>query len=156
MVAGAALVRDWSACAARRAPDKPWIFSAEDGRVITYDELFGLTRQLAGFLRARQIGPNDRVALLADNSIEHLACYVGVLAHGATICTIHVEMNRPYLADLLRMLDPKLVLFDPDLGLDDVLATTAAPSFPLGPWDGRGDGFFAETSHHEPIDVPAV
>src|SRR5499426_4403761 len=139
MMAGAALVRDWIARAARREPDKPWIFSAEDGRVITYDELQRLTRQLAGFLRAQRIGRNDRVALLADNSIEHLACYVGVLAYGATICTIHVEMNRPYLADLLPALDPTLVVFDPDLGLDDVLAASAAPSFPLAAWDDRGD-----------------
>src|SRR5262245_59800525 len=114
MVAGAALVRDWIARTARRDPEQPWVVSAEDERVVTYGELLALTRQLAGFLRARRIGPNDRVALLADNSIEHLACYVGVLAHGATICTIHVEMNRPYLANLLAALDPKLVVFDPD------------------------------------------
>src|SRR5215470_5742598 len=148
MVAGAALVRDWIARAAQRDPHKPWIFSAEDGRVITYGELLGLTRQLAGFLQARGIGPNDRVALLADNSIEHLACYIGVLAHGATICTIHVEMNRPYLADLLPALDPKLVVFDSELGLDDVLATTAATCLPLGPWNGRGDGLFAEARRY--------
>src|SRR5215510_8492318 len=155
MMAGAALVRDWIARAARREPDKPWIFSAEDGRVITYDELSGLTRQLAGFLRARRIGRNDRVALLADNSVEHLACYLGVLAYGATICTIHVEMNRPYLADLLRALGPKLVVFDPDLGLDDVLTVTPAPCFPLAASDNRGDGFFAAVRRHEASDATA-
>ena len=156
MVAGAALLRDWIARAARREPEKPWIVSAEDGRVITYGELFQLTRQVAGFLQARRIAPNDRVALLADNSIEHLACYIGVLAYGATICTIHVEMNRPYLPDLLRVLDPKLVVFDPDLGLDDVLATTVAPGLPLGTWDGHGDGFFTDARRHDPIDAPAA
>src|SRR5215510_11674499 len=109
MMAGAALVRDWIARAARREPDKPWIFSAGDGRVITYDELSGLTRQLAGFLRARRIGRNDRVVLLADNSVEHLACYLGVLAYGATICTIHVEMNRNHLDTILPALNARLI-----------------------------------------------
>src|SRR5215510_2400826 len=94
MVAGATLVRDWIARAAGRNPDKPWIFSADDDRVMTYGELQRLTRQLAGFLRAQRIGRNDRVVLLADNSIEHLACYVGVLAYGATICTIHVRSEE--------------------------------------------------------------
>src|SRR5215510_6909001 len=104
MVAGATLVRDWIARAAGRNPDKPWIFSADDDRVMTYGELQRLPRQLAGFLRAQRIGRN-----------------VGVLAYGATICTIHVEMNRPYLADLVAALDPRLIVVVPDLGLDDAL-----------------------------------
>src|SRR5215475_5561620 len=101
MDAGPQLLRDWIVRAAGREPTRPWAFSAEDGRVITYRELHLLTRQISGFLRERGIGRNDRVALLAENSIEHLVCYVGVMAHGATICTINVEMNRHHLDHIL-------------------------------------------------------
>src|SRR5690242_15417641 len=106
---GPQLVRDWIFRAAKRHPDKPWIVSAEDGRSIGYAELQRLTGRMASFLRNQGIEPADRVALLANNSIEHLACYVGVVAYGATICTIHVEMNRNHLDNILPALNPRLV-----------------------------------------------
>ena len=58
---------------------------------------------------------NDRVALLANNSIEHLLCYFGVMAYGATICTVHVEMNRNQLDNIFARLKPKLVLYQDGL-----------------------------------------
>ena len=64
---------------------------------------------------ARGLGRNDRVALLANNSIEHLVCYFGVMAYGATICTVHVEMNRNQLDNIFARLKPKLVLYQDGL-----------------------------------------
>ena len=66
-----------------------------------------LTRRIATLLRERGIGRNDRVALLANNSIEHLICYFGVMAYGATICTVHVEMNRNQLDNIFARLQPE-------------------------------------------------
>jgi acyl-CoA synthetase (AMP-forming)/AMP-acid ligase II len=43
-------------------------------------EAFG---RFAGLLRAQGLRPNDRVVFLANNSIEHLLCYFGVMAAGA-------------------------------------------------------------------------
>jgi acyl-CoA synthetase (AMP-forming)/AMP-acid ligase II len=152
--AGPQLLRHWIVRAARRNPEKPWIFSADDGRCITYGQLQRLAGQVAAFLRRRGIRPNDRVALLAGNSIEHLACYVGVMAYGATICTIHVEMNRRYLDNILPMLEPRLVLFEEGTGLDDLIAGTSAPCLALGSWDdSNGDGFFAAVNRCDPEDA---
>ena len=80
-----------------------------------------LDEDLLFYLRARGIGRNDRVALLANNSIEHLVCYFGVMAYGATICTVHVEMNRHQLDNIFARLRPKLVLFQDGLQLDDLI-----------------------------------
>ena len=66
--------------AAQRHPDKPWIVCADDGRAISYRELHEATGRIATCLHGRGIGTNDRVALLANNSIEHLVCYFGVMA----------------------------------------------------------------------------
>ncbi len=77
------------------------------------------------FCTTRGLGANDRVALLANNSIEHLVCYFGVMAYGATICTVHVEMNRNQLDNIFARLKPKLVLHQDGLGLDDLLAAVA-------------------------------
>jgi acyl-CoA synthetase (AMP-forming)/AMP-acid ligase II len=155
MEPGPELVRDWIARAADHNPQKPWVISAEDGRSITYGELQRLTGRLAAFLRARTIGPGDRVVLLANNSVEHVACYLGVIAYGATICTIHVEMNRPHLDNILPALNPRLIVFEDGLALDDLLATVSSPRFAIGRCDevaGR-DTFYGAVNRHEASDA---
>src|SRR5215471_13563776 len=121
------LIREWIDCAARLHPDKPYIVSIEDGRTITFVEFAGLLRRIGSFLDHAGIGTNDRIALLAGNSIEHIACYVGVMAYGATICTVHVEMNRRHLGRILAQLKPRLALNDDDWALDDI--SDGTPSF---------------------------
>src|SRR6266849_5277230 len=116
--AGPDLIREWIDCAARLHPDKPYIVSVEDGRAITFGEFARLARRIGSFLDRAGIGANDRIALLAGNSIEHVACYVGVMAYGATICTAHVEMNRRHLGRILAQLKPRLALCDDDLAAD--------------------------------------
>jgi long-chain acyl-CoA synthetase len=142
---GPKLLRDWIARAAQCHPDKPWIVSADDGRTLTYRELDEAAGRIAAFLHGRGIGSNDRVALLANNSIEHLLCYFGVMAYGATICTVHVEMNRNQLDNIFTRLKPSLVLHQDGLGLDDLLSAVAAPRLRLGRFDQPESGtFFAE------------
>jgi long-chain acyl-CoA synthetase len=155
--AGPQPLRDWIGRAARRDPDKPWIVSAGDGRTVGYGQLHEDNRRIASVLRARGIGRNDRVALLADNSVEHLACYFGVMAYGATICTVHVESNRNQLGDIFARLKPKLVLYQDGLGLDDLLAAVPAPRLPLGRLDEPAAGtFFAEVARAAPGDAQAA
>ena len=136
--AGPEMLRDWIARAARRAPDKPWVIAAEDGRTVSYGQLHDIVGRFATFLRQRRLGRNDRVALLANNSIEHLLCYFGVMAAGATICTIHVEMNRNQLGNIFERLKPRLIFSQEGLQLDDLLAQTTAPRLRIGYW-GRPD-----------------
>ena len=151
---GPELLRDWIARAAQRHPAKPWIVCADDGRTVTYRELHEATGRIAAFLYSRGIGTNQRVALLANNSIEHLICYFGVMAHGATICTVHVEMNRNQLDNIFARLKPALVLHQDGLGLDDLLSAVAAPCLRLGRLDGPDQGtFYAEVARHEPSDT---
>jgi acyl-coenzyme A synthetase/AMP-(fatty) acid ligase len=147
------LLRQWIDRAAEREPDKPFIVSAEDGRTLTYGQLHALTRRVRAHLQSQGVRANDRIALLSNNSIEHLASYFGVLAYGATICTVHVEMNRNQLDNILPALKPKFVLCEDGLGLDDILATAGAPCLTLGEWDERrGDSFFARVNRCEPAD----
>jgi long-chain acyl-CoA synthetase len=144
---GPKLLRDWIARAAQREPGKPWIVCADDGRTVSYGELHDFTSRIATRLRDRGIGANDRVALLANNSIEHLLCYFGVMSYGATICTVHVEMNRNQLDNIFTRLKPTLVLHQEGLGLDDLLAGVSAPRMRLGGWNVPEPGtFFAEVA----------
>jgi acyl-coenzyme A synthetase/AMP-(fatty) acid ligase len=151
---GPNLLRHWIDRAAERDPDKAYIVSVDDRRTISYGQLRRLTRQIATFLAERGIRSNDRIALLAGNSIEHLVCYLGVMAYGATICTIHVEMNRGHLAQILPTLNPRLAVFDAALGLDDLLAKTSTPCLPLGSFDGDADaGFYKSVAACEPTGI---
>jgi acyl-coenzyme A synthetase/AMP-(fatty) acid ligase len=148
---GPALLRGWLATATRAHPDKPYLVAVEDGRAISYGALARLAGRIASHLAARAIGPNDRVVLLANNSLEHLAAYVGVLSAGATVCTVHLEMNRAYLDALLPALAPRLVLFEDGLDLTTLMARTGGEWRPLGRWaESGGEGFFADLAAPAP------
>ena len=154
---GSNLLRSWIARAAARAADKPWVIAAEDGRTVSYGALRDAVGRFAALLRERGIGRNDRIALLANNSIEHLLCYFGVMAAGATICTVHVEMNRNQLGNIFERLKPRLIVFHDGLGLDDLLAAAPAPRLPLGRWGSTGsDTLFGELARHTASSPPPV
>jgi acyl-CoA synthetase (AMP-forming)/AMP-acid ligase II len=141
---GSKLLQSWIARVAARSPRKPWVVAADDGRSIDYAGLRDIAGRFATFLTRRGIGANDRVALLADNSIEQLLCYFGVMAAGATVCTIHVEMNRNQLAGILERLRPKLILYQEGLRLNDTLAGADAPRLCVGRHDGPSGGTLFE------------
>ncbi len=128
--AGSNLLQSWIARAARARAGEA---VGDRGRRRTHRQLRRIARavgRFATFLRERGIGRNDRVALLANNSIEQLLCYFGVMAAGATICTIHVEMNRNQLGNIFERLKPRLILYQDGSALDDLLAAgqRAAPA----------------------------
>jgi acyl-coenzyme A synthetase/AMP-(fatty) acid ligase len=154
---GPALLRGWLAAAARTFPDKPYLVSVEDGRAISYAALADTAARIAANVAARGIGANDRVVLLANNSLEHLAVYVGVLAAGATICTVHVEMNRSYFDAILPALAPRLVICEEGLGLEELAPRTACEWRPLGRWAEQGaTGFFADLAAAKPAFASAT
>jgi acyl-coenzyme A synthetase/AMP-(fatty) acid ligase len=135
--AGPGLLRSWIDRAAELHPDKPYIVSADDGRSLSYGDLRRLVRGIAAFLRRQGIATGDRIALAADNSIEHVVCYLGVMAYGATICTVHVEMNRPHLPRILAQLRPRLVIHD-----EAVDVPSTAPRLAIGGYDAPVAGSF--------------
>lgn len=154
-VLGPALLRAWLASAARMFPDKPYLVAVEDGRAIGYGALARLADRIAAHFAARGIGANDRVVLLANNSLEHLAVYIGVLSAGATICTVHLEMNRAHLDALLPALAPRLVLFEDGLDLATLISRTGGEGRPLGRWaENGGAGFFADLAAPAPPPPP--
>jgi acyl-coenzyme A synthetase/AMP-(fatty) acid ligase len=143
--AGPGLLREWIDRAADRHPDRPYVVSVDDGRSICYGDFRQLTRAIAAFLKGQGIGTGDRVALLAGNSIEHVACYIGVMAYGAAICTVHVEMNRRHLDRIMAQLRARLVIHDDGVARDDLPATTRCLA--IGRCDAAGAGTFFSAVH---------
>lgn len=135
----------WLARNARNAPDKLAIRSLDQNKDITHGELFKLANRIGRFYEDRGIGPNDRVALLSNNSIEHLAVYLASLAYGCTICTIHVEMNAAYFEAILKAVDAKIILCEAGQpALEELAGKVPGDWLELGDWtpDG-GSGAFA-------------
>ncbi len=162
----AALLRGWIRDDAATRGDAPYIVSVDQDRSLSYRALDGLVGRLGRLLADAGVGRNDRVVLLANNSIEHLVTYVGVMACGATICTVHVETNQSHLAPILAAIAPKVVVYEEALGLD--LPVSAAPDalwLALGAVGDNGDSLFgrlnrpaepAPPAPSEPDDVAAI
>lgn len=71
----------------KRFPDRPAV--RLDDEVWTYARLDEESAKVAGLLRAREIGPGDRVALQLPNLLQFPAIYYGILRVGAVV----VPMN---------------------------------------------------------------
>jgi long-chain acyl-CoA synthetase len=146
---GPADIERWIRAGAEANPDKPFVISVEDGRVVSYGELLRTVGRIRAQCAGSGIGRGDRVALLAGNSLEHLALYLGTMAAGATICTIHVEMNVGHFRDILPSLAPRLVVYEPGLGLDAPVREAGAPCLAL-------EDFFAALSATPDETPPAA
>ena len=134
----------WLEANNRRFPEKIFIESIDQGKSISHGEMFRLSRQIAHYLAAHDFKANDRVALLAGNSLEHLAVYIAVLAYGAT-------MNRAHFSDILRAVGARLLLYEEGLGVESLAEESGGEWHALGKWrDSEGGGFFAGIT-----DLPA-
>ena len=146
----------WLERNAARRPDKVFVHAIDQDKAVTYRQAWLAVGRLVREMAARGLRPNDRVALLANNSIEHLLAYLGVMVHGATVCTVHVEMNAAYFEDILGALDARLVLFEEGLGLERLAGAAGGEWVPLGAWrPGGGEGIFAHGARRGDRGPPA-
>lgn len=151
-------IHAWLEAAGARHPDKIFVRSLDQESEITYGDALKLVRRMAHYLAARGFQPNDRVALLSENSLEHLMVYFGVMYYGATICTIHVEMNAIIIDDLLRQLSPKLVLREDQLAdfVEEMRHETAIPHAPVNGPDDVASIFYTSGTTATPKGVPCT
>lgn len=136
----------WMERNARLYPDKLAIRSLDQGKDITHGELFRIACRIGRHFESRGIRRNDRVALLSNNSIEHLIVYLASLAYGCTVCTIHVEMNAIYFEEILTAVNAGLILCEDDQpNLEKHAGKVPGEWKRLGTWvPGGGNGFFAD------------
>src|SRR5690606_26277432 len=129
---------------ARRWPERVYVHCIDQDKSLTYGALHPLTNRIAGFLKEAGLRANDRVLLLAENSVENFAIFVGTLRYGATLATVHVEMNHAHLAEIVAAIAPKIVLYQEGLGLERLCEDAPGEWHALGEWrpDGGSTGFF--------------
>jgi acyl-CoA synthetase (AMP-forming)/AMP-acid ligase II len=133
-------------------PDQVYVHAIEQSKDLTYADLHALGNRMAQEFAARGLKANDRVVMLSENSIEFMATFIGVQRYGATIATANVEMNRDHIAEIVKAVQPALVLIQEGLGLEPIVrGATDAECLALGTWDPEGGstGIFACLEVHD-------
>jgi len=137
-------------------PDKTAIHDLDQDSSITFIELHDMANRLARFLAARGIGRGGKVAVLADENLEKLICWMGIWRLGAVICVPNVELNRNHLSLILGNMRPDLVLVHADMHDPALTEGLACESIVFSAWrgDGGADDLFALLVDY--ADGPAV
>ena len=81
-----------------------------DEQQLTYDELNRCANQLAGYLRELGVGPEVRVALLVEHSIEMVVCLLGVLKAGGAYVPLDSNYPQERLGLIIEDAQVKLLL----------------------------------------------
>ncbi len=149
-------VRTLVAEQAARYGDKPYMVSIDQGgKTLSFDALRRLGNRMAHFFRERGFKANDRVLMLSENSIEFVAVFIGVQRCGGTIATANVEMNRTHIGEIIRAVDPILVLVQEGLGLEELRDPSSDTEWiALGDWnpEGGSTGFFGSIETYPDSD----
>ena len=123
---------------AETRPDKPFLISIdEDGRSMSFGELWRFSNRLARFLHGRGVRAGGRVAVLTGNRLEMPALYFGIQSYGAAFCTIDVEVNARHVREMLQRMEPQLVLWHRDL--DAAALEPGADWLCFGRWSPAGN-----------------
>ncbi len=131
-------------------PERTYVHCIDQDKSLSYGALYSMSNRVARFLKERDVHANDRVLLLAENSVENLAVFVSVLRYGATLATVHVEMNQAHLSEIIEAISPKIVLYQEGIGLEDLQSGAPGDWFALGEWqsdDSAATGWFSEISN---------
>ena len=80
-----------------------------DDAELSYAMLDGACAHIAGLLKARGVGPGDRVALMIPNVPYFAVCYYGILRAGAIVVPMNVLNKRREVSFYLRDSGAKLL-----------------------------------------------
>jgi acyl-coenzyme A synthetase/AMP-(fatty) acid ligase len=126
-------------------PEAVYVHSIDEGKSLTYGALRAVCDGLAAFLAEAGIAANDRVLMLAENSVEFHALFVGVLRYGATIVTVNVDMNRAHLGEILGAVRPKIVIVQAGIGVEHLSRADGTRWIEMGTWSTHGgSGLFGD------------
>lgn len=98
--------------AAQQWPDRTCL-QTRAGDVLhtrTFAEVHATARSLAAGLRAWGLHPGDRIALLAENRVEWVTAYFGILNAGAVVVPLDSLMQPGEIIDVLKIARVKLLL----------------------------------------------
>jgi acyl-CoA synthetase (AMP-forming)/AMP-acid ligase II len=132
-------LHDYLVATAARLPDKVALVC--DGQRVTYAELEASSNALAHALVRRGVARGDRVVVFADNTVQTVVAFWGVLKANAVVAIVNSQVKADKLAGLLN--DCRAVALVTDARHTAIFAGAAARSAHLktvliaGPGDER-------------------
>lgn len=102
---------------------------------LTYGELDARANQLAYWLREKQVGPEIRVGIFMERSVEMLASLLGVLKAGGAYLPLDLRYPKERLAFMLQDAQPAVILTQRQCL--DALPPSRAQILCLDPCDGE-------------------
>src|SRR5881396_2391227 len=81
----------------------------------TYAEVVQRARRLASALRGLGVGPGDRVATFAWNSVRHLELYLAVPSMGAVLHTLNIRLFEDDLRYIVGHAEDRVIFLDATL-----------------------------------------
>jgi fatty-acyl-CoA synthase len=106
----------------------------------TYGRVVERSRRLASALAGLGIGPGDRVATFAWNSLRHLELYLAVPSTGAVLHTLNVRLFEQDLHYIVEHADDRVIFLDASLaaGMPRFEGTAREILMPDGPGERGG------------------
>jgi fatty-acyl-CoA synthase len=118
--------------------DREVVARTQDGTErSTYREVVARARRLAGALGERGIGPGDRIASFAWNSLRHLELYLAVPSMGAVLHTLNIRLFEDDLRFIIEHAGDRIVFIDSSLA--DAMPHFDGPEREILMPDGPGE-----------------
>lgn len=89
-------------------PDSPMLLQEDE--TLSFRESLDRARNIAGWLRQQGIGKGDRVAILGENSIDHVLLLLGASYIGAVFVPLNYRLAAAELAEVINDAQARLVL----------------------------------------------
>ncbi len=107
-------------------PDRPAVHEAATGRTITYRELEEASVRFAHWLRARDVGVGDHVAVITVNDATVYELYWGALRSGVYITFVNSHLASAEAAYIVDDCDAKILLVSAPLAAlaEEIVAST--------------------------------
>ena len=107
------LQQDWAAKWALYSPDKIALKEYETDKTMTYAALNRLGNAAAYYLqKAYNIKKGDRVAVLAEYSLEYVVLFTAAQKAGFILVPLNYRLTQHEIAYLLGDSEPKLIVFE--------------------------------------------
>jgi len=98
--------------------DKEYIVSIDQEKTLTFNQLEIESHRVADFMQCQGVKKNDKITLIAKNSIEAMIIFFGVLRYGAIINPINSDESKENIIKIIKRVKPKIVLHDSEIDLE--------------------------------------
>lgn len=111
-------INDELKLSAAKFKDKNYIVSLDQKKTLTFNQLEVESYRVADFMQCHGVKKNDKITLIAKNSIEAMIIFFGVLRYGAIINPINSDESTKNIIKIIQRVKPKIVLHDSETELE--------------------------------------